>query len=329
MSLLFRLANSSHSYYTIQQSYNSAGAAIFAQAGCNQNTTAAQVACLTSYKGDLTSFGTVARYVVQDGKIVNTPDLPLTSKSSNTANVNVMFGNAKDDGASFDRFSETCTSEAACIEYDTYAYVTYVNSLIASGLFPLPNTGNVSFDAFNVSSRIQTDNTFRCVDQATVYAGTLSGAFKSAYYYQSNRGYAVSSYNPNNVDITGPITPQYPYGDPTQPYYVVHSGDLVSVFGNLYQPRAASDVYAVQLTMSYFGSFFRTGQPNPSQPLLKLRGYTQVLQAVKKTGPWNAVSGDQGPMNQLDYPARLTPFIDVPQCQYLNYSLSYYLEGGM
>jgi hypothetical protein len=31
----------------------------------------------------------------------------------------------------------------------------------------------------------------------------------------------------------------------------------------------------------------------------------------------------------LDYPSIESGFLDVPQCAFLNYSLNYYLEGGL
>lgn len=89
------------SYYTINQSYAVAGQQIFTAAGRKQTTVAAQVACLQAYPGDLTSFSTDARYVVQYGTIVDTEELLLTSKNPNTTDFNVIFGNTGNDGASF------------------------------------------------------------------------------------------------------------------------------------------------------------------------------------------------------------------------------------
>ncbi|KAJ3040939.1 hypothetical protein HDV00_010150 [Rhizophlyctis rosea] len=314
-------------YYTIEQSYAVAGQNIFAQAGCNQTTVAQQVACLRKYPGDLTGFSNVARYVVQDGSIVVTPRLTVTSKNKNTAHVPVIFGIAENDGASFNAYSKTCTSELDCLAADTYIGSNWAQKVIDSGLFPLYNTGDIVADSYNVSQRIVTDSTFRCVDQATVYAGAVTGAFKKAYYYESVRAYGPPSYNPNNLDITGPVTPGYPNGNPNLPYYKVHSGDLPAVFGGLSPLRDANDQKTIQLTMNYFANFMRNGNPNPETWYLKARQYTDVLSAVQKSGKWNPVSSTKGPAALLDYPAKISGFVDVPQCAFLNYSLTYYFDG--
>jgi hypothetical protein len=47
------------------------------------------------------------------------------------------------------------------------------------------------------------------------------------------------------------------------------------------------------------------------------------------TGPWEEVKDENGPIRLMNYPATSRSFIDVPQCAFLNYSLSYYLDGGI
>lgn len=81
-------------YDTINQSFASAGQQIFQQAGCTQTTLADQVACLRAYNGtpELSSFGTVARYVVQDGSIVVTPKLEVATLNANVAHIPVCLG---------------------------------------------------------------------------------------------------------------------------------------------------------------------------------------------------------------------------------------------
>jgi len=100
-----------------------------------------------------------------------------------------------------------------------------------------------------VSQRVATDLGFLCVDQATVYAGTVSKAFPAAYYYSSQRAYYEDAYNPNNVNIQGTVEPGYPLGNPATPYYKVHSADLGSFFGTVNNLRAPSDLYAIQETL--------------------------------------------------------------------------------
>lgn len=206
------------SYYTIAQSYAVAGAAIFQEAGCTNATLAAQIACLETVNVDLTGLATVARYVVQDGKYVVTENLAVGSYNADVAHIPVIFGNVMNDGASFSAYSTTCTTEVSCLAANLYCSTTYAQALINSGLFPYYVSGNgVAADSFNVSQRVITDNTFLCVDQATVYAGATTGAFKEAWYYQMDR--TQGGYNPNNVVAT------FNAGGPETPYYRLHGSD--------------------------------------------------------------------------------------------------------
>ena len=186
------------SYLTINQSYALAGQNIFQEAGCNQTSLDAQIACLDQVPAlTITSLAAMARYVVQDGTYVNTEQLVVSTKNDSTAHVAVMFGNMEDDGAAFDTYPSmgNVTSEAAGITASLGISQAAAQEIINSGLFPSPNSGNLTLDSFNVSSRVATDNQFRCVDEATMYAGATTGAFNSAYYYQFNRG--IGGYDPN------------------------------------------------------------------------------------------------------------------------------------
>lgn len=90
------------SYLTVAQSYTEAGQTIFTEAGCNQTTLAAQIACLKTVPAQtIVNLPTVARYVVQDGTIVNTEQLIVSVKTGSVADVNVIFGTTANDGASF------------------------------------------------------------------------------------------------------------------------------------------------------------------------------------------------------------------------------------
>lgn len=80
------------SYLTIPESYNRTKV-VFPEAGCNQSTIDAQIACLKKIPAlTLVELPDVARYVVQDGKYVNTEQLIISTKNSSTAHVPVMFG---------------------------------------------------------------------------------------------------------------------------------------------------------------------------------------------------------------------------------------------
>ncbi|KAL2281302.1 hypothetical protein FJTKL_11723 [Diaporthe vaccinii] len=155
------------SYYTANESFSVAGQNIFNEAGCNQTSLAAQVSCVTAYAGDLSSLADVARYPVQDGEVINTEQLILTSKNDNTAYVPIIFGVAEDDGASVGSYSKTCTTEAECLEQNLYISPYYSQDVIDSGLFPLYDTGSLTADSVNVSVRINTDLVWRCAGEAT------------------------------------------------------------------------------------------------------------------------------------------------------------------
>ncbi|KAL3427888.1 alpha/beta hydrolase (carboxylesterase) [Phlyctema vagabunda] len=316
------------SYYTVEQSYATAGQNIFAAAKCNQTTLQAQIECLKQIPAlTLVSLSTVARYVVQDGIYVNTRELDLVNRNGSAAYVPVVFGVTANDGASFSTYPKTpVSSELAGIQASLGISASYAQSIIDSGLFPYYDTGNTTLDSFNVSQRVATDIQFRCVDQATVYAASQSGAFPTSYFYQMDR--TISGYDPNNLG--GPsVSPGYPKGNPNLPYFRLHGSDMPWVFGNLGTLRDANDLYSIQLTTAYFGAFVKAGNPNPPQSYLRVRGYATALKAVQKTGTWQPVMSPKGPIRRMDYPAVQSEFVDVAQCAWLNYPITYYLDGGI
>lgn len=267
-------------YYTIAQSYAVAGQQIFQAVGCNQTALADQIACLkTVPAATIQTLNTVARYVVQDGTYVNTENLDVVNKNGSTANVNVIFGTTANDGASFSTYPEVAvTSESQGIQLALGISAQYAQAIIDSGLFPFYDTGNITLDSFNVSQRVATDKIFRCVDEATVYAGAKFGAFKSAYYYTIDRTWA--GYDPNNLGASGlssgPVVPGYPNGNPNLPYFRLHGADLGFTYGNQNPLRNGDDLKASQLISSYYAQFVKTGNPNPSAQYLQVRGYTNV-----------------------------------------------------
>ncbi len=320
------------SYLTLQQSYAQAGQQIFEGVGCNQTSLQAQIRCLKKAPWqDIQSLPTVARYVVQDGYYVNTEQLDVVNTNGSTADIPVIFGTTADDGASFSNFPPaTIKNEAQGIAASLGISQEYARLIIKSGLFPYYDTGNLTLDTFNVSQRVATDKTFRCIDEATVYAGATSGAFEKAYYYTVTRTY--EGYDPNGLGATGlsqgPISPAYPNGNPKEPYFRLHGADLGFTYGNQNPLRDANDLKASQLISGYFAQFAKTGDPNPSLECLQVRGYTNTTQGVKVSGPWSEVSSKTGSTKNLDWPAPTVEFPDLPQCAFLNYSIGYYLDSN-
>ncbi|KAK7185763.1 Para-nitrobenzyl esterase 4 [Paraphaeosphaeria sporulosa] len=309
-------------YYTINQSYAVAGQQIFSASGCNDTELSAQIACLKQVDPlKLVSLPTVARYVVQDGKYVNTPKLILATRNDSTAHVPVIFGVTRNDGSSFSTYPKTPVSNhSQGLQVALGINSTWAQRIIDSQLFPYYDTGNLTLDSFNVSQRVATDKTFRCIDQATVYAGTSTHAFQKAYFYQMER--TAGGYDPNNLG--GPAN-----NNLNNPYFRFHGADVPFVFGTLSKIREPADLYYTQLTTSYFASFTKNGNPNPDTDYLRVRGYDKVADSIKQTGPWDEVTKIGKEVRMLDYPSRSGPYVDVDQCKWLGYGLDYYLKGGI
>jgi hypothetical protein len=235
-----------------------------------------------------------------------------------------MFGVIRDDGASFSTYPKTpVSSHLEGLQAALKINSTWAQRVIDSNLFPFVSTGNLTLDSFNVSQRIATDKTFRCIDQATVYAGASTRAFQKTYYYQLDRTLG-GGYDPNNIG--GPAN-----DNPRNPYFRFHGADMPWIFGNLGRIREPEDLYSVQLSTSYFGAFVRSGDPNPNLRYLDQRGYGKVIEGVKKFGEWGQVdatrkAGDE--IKLLDWPSKSSGFVDVKQCDWLGYPLDYYLKGG-
>lgn len=309
------------SYLTPDASYAIAGQQIFHGVGCNQTSLDAQVDCLRNANATaIVNEPTVARYVTQDGVYVNTENLDVVNQNGSAAHVPTIWGNAANDGASFSTYPTTPVSnETQGLMVGLGISAAEAQRVIQSGLFPYYDTGNITLDSFNVTQHVATDKTFRCVDQATVYAGTQSGAFQSSYYYQFDR--TEGGYDPNHV---GNIKTN----DSDLPYFRLHGADMPWLFGGLSVLRNADDLRSLHVTTSYFASFVKTGNPNADLEYLKVRGYTDVIEARQAWGEWEPVQGANGPIRRLDWPTVSTPFVDVPQCDWLGYPLDYYLKGG-
>jgi len=324
------LSNNYGTYYaiwrTIEEQYNNdVGQNLFQSFGCNQASLQDQISCLEKVDALALSSGILAQRVVQDGTFVNTRELNLVKRNPQTAHVPTMFGVTRDEGASIGaNYPKTpVTNQVDGIAASLGIAKSYAQDIVNSKLFPLQNTGNITFDSFNVSQRVATDNNFRCVDQATIYAGAVSDAFESGYFFEFTR--TIGGYDPNGLGGP-PVTPGYPYGNPNLPYFRYHSSDVPWVLGNLDTIRDAADLYSVQLQVSYFANYFKEGQPNPKESYLRARGYDRTVDAIRKTGPWNDVRDKNGPIRLLDWPSTQGKFVDVEQCKYLNYSLSYYFD---
>jgi carboxylesterase type B len=326
------------SYFTIEQAFAASGGGngqtVLAQVGCPQSTFPTiddQITCLKGVSAfelvdNPANSNNVFRYVVQDDLFVNTEQLDVSNHNGSTAHVPVMFGNARDDGASFCTFNRSSDDLATGLAENLPITVQGAEAIIASNLFPLPNpsSGNLSLDIFNVTSRISTDIQFRCVDQATVWGGVDHQAFPVAYYFQMDRTYS-GGFDPNDVG-NAPVEPGFPNGDPELPYFRVHAADMPNVFGDIFPIRDNNDLIASQLISGYFASFARSANPNVPVARYNVLGYTQAAQAAKMSEVWLPVTSENGPMKLLDFVSTTAEFQDIPQCAFLGYSTNYYAD---
>jgi carboxylesterase type B len=185
-------------WMTITEGWEQQGKAVVEEAGCQAGTIEEQINCLRKVPAEtLVSQNNVARFVLQDGNIVTRRDLNVVSANGTTAHIPVVWGTTADDGASFCNFpAPNITTLAEGIQQSLGISEVNAQKVVDSGLYPFYDTGNLTLDAFNVSQRIATDTTFKCIDQATIYAGVESKVFSSGYYYTIERifsGYVYST----------------------------------------------------------------------------------------------------------------------------------------
>ncbi|KAH8426849.1 putative carboxylesterase [Aspergillus melleus] len=313
------------SYLTIEESYNSTGKQVLVEAGCAKGTPEQQVACLRDVPASrLVGLDSVAGHIVQDGHYVNSKEINLLRASWKHPGIPVIFGNTANDGASFCQYPPaSIKTPLEGVQIALGIDETHARKIMDSGLFPYRDTGNMTLDSFNVAQRVATDLRVRCVNQATAFAGSTSGRFKPAYYYQMER--TTGGRDPNHVG--GPkATSDFPNGDPELPYFRLHGSDLPWIFGNLEAIRDRLDLRSVELVSAYFAEFVRSGQPNPSTDYLQARGYSGVLEAVNNFDRWEEVSHLEGPMQRLDFPSARSTFQDIEQCEFLGYPMTHYFR---
>lgn len=303
-------------YYTIEEEMKAVGDAILSATNCT--VAASQVDCLREVPATtLASLSTVARYLVVDGTYLTADELRLEGPP---LPVRLMMGIVRDDGAPFISYPQT-TNESAYLESLGF-------SVPSPNLFPIPQIANQTLALFNMSSRLATDGIFRCIDQATVYAGLQSGRFApNVYFYEFNRTYQTSGWP--GLDICEPPqTPTRPHGDPDQEYLKCHSGELYYVFGNLARQglplRDEHDLPFEQYVLDSFAAFARTYDPNPDLAFLRARGYANTIRQVQRAGPWVPATRDELTMRTLQWPSFQGPFVEAPQCEALGLGLDYY-----
>ncbi|CAK7232949.1 hypothetical protein SCUCBS95973_008430 [Sporothrix curviconia] len=333
-------------YYTIAQEMSVAGNAVLTAANCTtggvnategKSTGEAIVDCLRAVPASkLVNLGSVARYIVIDGTYILSDHLQLntvnTTVNNTAAPYALMMGTMRDDGAPFIDYPpvQATLDDARNNETSYLATQDYHN--ISSTLFPIPTTpsADATLDLYNMSSRLSTDAVFRCIDEATVYAGLQTGVFDTAFYYEFDRSYQTVGWP--GTDVCAPAaTADFPNGDPSLPYFRCHSGDLYYTFGNVARMglpwRDAGDQPFSQFVTDIITSFARTYSPNPDAAFLEARGFTNTTNMLQTSGAWTASTKSGGTtVRLLDWPASSNAaFREQPQCDSLGLGLKYYL----
>ena len=291
----------------------------------NCTSAASQVECLRNVPAASLVTGTVARYLIVDGTYLTSSSLNLNGTGANLSSIHVMQGLMRDDGSAIISYIQTSNLSHSIDK------VGFNSSLISGNptLFPQPKSTNTSLDVFNVTSRVATDSIFRCIDQATAYASILNNVFApDQYFYEFNRSYQTTTWDPNPPVCDAPRTPSHPNGDPEGEYFKCHSGELYYEFGNIIRQglplRDDNDLPFSQFVLDSWAAFARSGNPNPDRAFLKARGYANTSWALEEAGEWLPVRFGNWTMRELQWPSKQAGFRDVEQCGVLGWPLDYY-----
>jgi carboxylesterase type B len=333
-------------YYNLSTEISVAAEPILNATGCLNATSTSQVDCLRQVNAyTLANLTTVARYLVVDGTYIVSDGLEVTGKGQSegggsVANVPVMMGFMRDDGAMFIGYPKANDTLGTFLP--TQGFQLGNTTLDAFGV---PSGPNSTLDVFNASALIATDSEFRCLDLATAYSAVNHGTIDTIYFYQFNRSYQTPGYDPNAPVCDAPVEPGYPHGNPEGEYFKCHSGELYYTFGTVaYQglvPRDGNDIPMAQMAVDRWAAFARNHDPNPEMAFLAARGFTNTTAEVARSGKWNKVgksgAGDGDGDGERDTGGQTLRVLQWPsfessfefhssheQCASLGFPLDYY-----
>jgi hypothetical protein len=109
-----------------------------------------------------------------------------------------------------------------------------------------------------------------------------------------------------------------------------HTGELFFVFGSLPPSlpyRDANDLPFMQMSMDTWTAFARTYNPNPDPAFLQARGYTTSASAFANESKWEPVTKSNlngSPLRILEVPSKMDGFRELPQCDFLGFSLDHF-----
>lgn len=316
-------------YYTIAQEVDVAAKPILNATGCLDSSD--QLGCLRAIDAySLANLSTVARYLVQDGTYLVRENLAVNGQGP-AANVPVMTGFMRDDGASFITFPKA-TIDSISAELGPQGFTDVLSPDILA-LYPIQSGNNQSLQLYNASSAIATDTEFRCLDEATAYSAVKNNVWPKAYVFTFNRTYG--GYDPNPPVCQAPIDEQHPYGNPNAEYFKCHSGELQYVFGGLGytgQPdRDGFDIPLSQMTVDRWTAFARNFDPNPDQAFLDARGFTNTTIEMSQSGsdwqPIDITNPDELSLRVFQWPSYQAPldiFSSTEKCEAFGFGIDFY-----
>ncbi|KAG8991937.1 hypothetical protein FRB94_012141 [Tulasnella sp. JGI-2019a] len=330
---LYGYAAGTTTLYTPEEEAAIGGYPIVNATNCNSTGNTAVVNCILGANAtDLATLGVLmGRFPIVDGNYITTSQLQVTGNGP-TAHVPTLWGNMADDAAAIigalSGYPTVSMNVSQAIQTMNTIPSNLTDSIISSGLFPVPNMGDYTLDLFNVSSRVGTDDLFRCLNQATVHSAVRHGVFSTSYYYQFDQSYQAPTFDVNAPVCDPPKTAAHPLGDLSLPYLRCHSGDLFYEFGSLGQfglpIRDAKDVALTQLVMDYWTSFVRTHDPNPDSAYLVARNYTSTMEQIRIGGHWDPVSTASNALHVLSIPSKQGVFSEIEQCAVLGLPIDYF-----
>jgi hypothetical protein len=264
-------------------------------------------------------------YIVQDGTYITGPQLQLKGGDGRNADIALLTGNNRDEMAITLPIPpegvpiEVWFAQAAALGLDLTPVLAHRDK------FDIPQNPTAA-DIFNVSVRVGSDGTFRCMGMATAVAAAKYGTFKNVYTYLFNRTFNPTGYT--QPQCQAPKTADHPNGDPNLEYYKCHGGQQLHVFGNIFrvgQPeRDGKDLLFMQLIVDYWSAFVRSRNPNPDPEYLVARGYQNSHDQVRQNGRWEAVDAANPRLRLLQWRDRMSPLPEFEQCQLLGLPLNYY-----
>ncbi|EPE34177.1 alpha/beta-Hydrolase [Glarea lozoyensis ATCC 20868] len=288
-------------YYTIDESVEVAGNSILAAANCTNAPS--QVECLRAIDATtLVPIGMPANHLVVDGTYLTTKHLQLTKGTK--APYRFMTGLPREDGAPFLTYPPNITAA------DQSSWITSQGlPNPPTTLFPLPNIQNQTLAVYQVGARLMTDLSFRCMNQATAYAGVINRVFSSVHFFEFDRSYQTPDW-PHLDLCEAPRSPAHPLGDPNAAFdnFHCHSGQLLWIFGNIRR----------------FGLPYRDEVGDREFEASVLDRWAAFVRGEKPGENWKEVKSGRMEMMSLKWPeSEMVGFRDLEQCGWLALPIDY------